>query len=258
MNKQLKGQLSIFDINIIEVVEKVTKTNEKITEKPINITELSSVESENENDKDKRPLKLTFKQDEFLKENQILENENLSRVIIYACGHIGIEYEALEGIETIVYSKGAEEILRRPKEIPIIAIDKIYYSKKDYEINDIQKTRLEKIREDFNIKHIISRKGDKNLIVIHDNGIIGVNPIGWTMNYENINNIEYTEDEILNEHGQDEKLELHKGDKVIVKMLTREVNAEVAHIYNNGESICFIYDNKYTATHISRILGKVS
>ena len=246
MNKQLKGQLSIFDINI-------TKYDEKITEIP----KLSPKPIMNKIDKDERPLKLTAQQEKFLSDNKILENENLSRIIIYACGHIGIEYEGPEGIETIVYNKGAEEILRRPKEIAIIAIDKVYYSKKDYEINDIQKTRLEKIREDFNIKHIISRKGDKNLIVIHENGVIGVNPMGWTMNYENINNIEYTEDEILKEYKENKKLELRKGDKVIVDMLTKEVNAEVWSIYNNGETINIIYDNKHTATHISRILGKV-
>lgn len=249
-NTIIPGQISIFDIDVTEI----NKLEHIISATPIGVN-LSNQTIDNKIDNDKKSLKLSMHQEEFLSKNMILKNENLNRVIIYACGHMGIEISETYGTKTKTYDVAAQLTTEFDREINITALDTVYYSADKYLITDIQEQRLKEFKSNHRKCKVIHRNGDRNLIVIHENGVSSINQKGWVLDYVTIKDIEYKKEEVLEDDHEEEpkKVEYRIGDKIIVNMLTREVKGEVAHIYNNGESICFIYDNKYTATHISRI-----
>lgn len=242
------GQISIFDID-------VTKFNKKVTEVEVKTTKLSSNATETKIDKDKRPLKLTAQQEKFLSDNKILENENLSRIIIYACGHIGIELKESLGVKTSIYDRECKLVTEFDKEINVIALDKIYYSSIKYELTDMQLKKLEELKSKIKSYKVIQRFGDRNLTIVHPNGVTSINTKGWVLDYISITDVKHKKEEVLEEDHKEaqEKSEYRIGDKIIVDMIDKCVEAEIFNIYNNGESLSIIYDGKHTATHISRI-----
>lgn len=241
----LEGQVSLWDIEItqkpkeiIKIVEKVTENEDFIT---ISLKEITTIE----NEKTDRPLKLTGKQQEFLDKNKIYENENLSRVIIYCSGGLGIELLEEAEFKTIyVNAEGVEEFTKN-KKLPVLPMDKINYYKNELKANEIQEKKLLSLKGKFSGLKEIRRKGDENIIAELPGKVISINSIGWVLEFQGVKAV-YSEDEVVQTEIIDIKdiqSRVKVGDVIEVAYPDKSFNAKVTHMYGGyNESLCISYE----------------
>ncbi|KGN00328.1 hypothetical protein IRP63_05305 [Clostridium botulinum] len=239
-----EGQISIFDIQ-------ATKATKKIPEKPRQIiNKVTPVKIE----KNVNPLELTELQQKFLDKNSVIKNENLSRLIKYCSGGLGIELIAPGGFKTIYVNKQGVEEFELDKRINVLPMDQVLYYKKGLKINDLQENRLKIIKEKYKRLKEIRRKGDENIIVEAHGKVISINHIGWILEFNNVQAI-YSQNEVIQEQNEESEIfdikqmqkSVRVGDKVqayrskseiITGVITREygIGNEILNIsFKRGE-----------------------
>ncbi|KEH93237.1 hypothetical protein [Clostridium botulinum] len=190
-----EGQISIFDIQ-------VTKAAKKTTEKPREfINKVTPVKIE----KNVNPLKLTELQQKFLDKNSVMKNENLSRLIKYCSGGLGIELIAPGGFKTIYVNKQGIEEFEFYKRINVLPMDQVLYYKHELKINELQEDRLKTIKEKYEDIKEIRRKGDENIIVEAHGKVISINSKGWILEFNNVQAI-YSPKEVIQEQNKELKI----------------------------------------------------
>ncbi|KEH89131.1 hypothetical protein Z965_03845 [Clostridium novyi A str. BKT29909] len=206
MNKYIaEGQISIFDIQ-------VTKAAKKITEKPREfINKVTPVKIE----KNVNPLKLTELQQKFLNEHSVMKNENLSRLIKYYSGGLGIELIAPGGFKTIYVNKQGIEEFKFDKRINVLPMDQVLYYKHELKINDLQENMLKTIKDKYKDLKEIRRKGDENIIVEVHGKVISINSKGWILEFNNVQAI-YSPNGIIQEQNE-------KSEAIDIKQMQKSV-----------------------------------
>lgn len=259
---ELPNQLSVWDISFTENPKKVTKTEEKLTEIKDSFTKNKSkkieIPNQNkslENEKSIKPLELTALQQDFINKNEFMKSENLSRIIQYCGGGLGIELQLEDNFRTIYVNREGKEEFEFNKKSPVLPMDKILYYKEDLKPNEIQEEKLKKLQEEFNIEKVIRRKGDKNIIAEVSGKVISINSLGWVLEFDNVQAI-YSEDEVIKNHEEEivdieslrknvkigDFVEAYHGKEIIQGEIVREYGL------NNGIlNIVFANGRKHTA-----------
>jgi hypothetical protein len=250
----LPGQLSIWDVVFTEKPNKIIKSLKEI--------------KENKNDKPIKPLKLTDKQKEFLNKNQVMKNENLSRIIKYCGGGLGIEIKHNKSYSTIYVNAAGKKEFEFKNKSRVLPMDKIIYYNEDMKANDLQKKKLKEVMQSENIKRGVRRKGDENILVECEEKVISINSKGWKLEFNSISKVECSENEILEigpeevDSGSLEKAQnkIHIGSVIEIVIKGKKTLAKVFSIYNNGDTLSILFDNdtKHTAVHkscISKIIA---
>ncbi|WBW95270.1 hypothetical protein [Oceanirhabdus sp. W0125-5] len=206
--------------------------------------------------------KLTEEQQKILE--QYKEDERVIRKILHACGRVSIEVQEDEIIKTFHYDAEGKNIFTLDNQIPVLPKDKImyYFPHFNNALNEIQKKKLEEVKNKYQANRVIHRNGDFNLLVEHEGGVISINPKGWVLEFDNIKEIECIEEEVL-EIISDEVKEINSdeidiGDMVRVSLRGDMIIARVTRIYNSGDTFNIIFDKKHTAVHKSCIVRVVT
>lgn len=248
--KQIEGQVSLWDIEITKSDKLFTKTKEDITEIINPITNLSEEDLKCDNEKSEKELIVTDKQQRFLEKNKVMENESLSRITLLCSGSLLVEFIFGENYKTICINKDGVIELSYDKRIAIIPMDKIVYFKNDVIINDIQAKRVEPFKQ-AGLK-IVKREGDENIMAIAKDKVISINKQGWVLEYRNIQAI-YDASEIVEIKTEHTDGEIKVGDTVEVDFGGNIYKGVATRIYNQGDTINCIFNNKHSAFHISKI-----
>lgn len=179
------GQLSIWDSEIIKKPNVVKKIIIEILPE--------------ENEKFINPFELTDMQHEFLKNKAVMENDNLSRIIKYCSGWLGIEFKYDNEYHTLYINKVGNEEFESNKKSAVLPMDVILYYKEEFKINEIQDDNLKGILEDgkSKIKRVIHRKGDENILIELEDKVVSLKPNGWKLDF-NIYQVECKDYEVLN------------------------------------------------------------
>lgn len=230
MLKQIEGQLSLWDM-----VDSCSKNNNDIAPK-LSINQIDSKFEKNAND-----LNITAEQQEFLTKNLVMENENLSRLIIHCSGGLLIELFTQGAYKTIWINPNGTKEFEYEKKAPILPMDKIIYYKNDFKANEIQEKKLLEI-QDRALK-VIKRKGDENIIVLIEDKVISINNKGWVLEFTGVH---VCETEVIINKNISEN-EIIVGDNVEVQYGEEIFKGVVNSIYNNGDTINCIFDNRHSA-----------
>lgn len=250
-------QLSIWDIN-------VTETSKKVTENTVYITEFINKVTHSKNEKIMNSLKPTEEQQKFLDQNKIMENENLSRIIKYSCGGIGIEVTTEEGFKTIYLNREGENEFTKDRILAVLPMDKILYCKEDLQPNSLQEEKLKEIKTKYNGAKIIKRKGDLNILVEVPGKVISINPIGWVLEFCGIK-VPYEESEVVKDNIAEDLQHIQQrvgiGDFVQAMHGKKVIEGRIIREYGLSNTILnIIFDNgkKHTAIgrrHVLKILS---
>lgn len=232
-----EGQLSFWDIEVPKTTNNVVEKIEKITEDVIKAT--------------KSVTEITNNQQRVIDKYKILDE--LNRVVHYAGSGVGIELKYDNEFKTIYVNRAGEEEFVTSSQVPVQPIDRIIVAKNTYEINEVQKNRLEDLKQKHNLKSYIKRVGDKNIIIKVDEKVIAINPQGWLLEYSEAI---YQEDEIVNL--ENITIEYTVGDMVEAIFGNEKVVGKIVKEYENQDSYNIIWDRKHSAFHKSKILRKVS
>lgn len=219
------GQISIWDIEIIN------KNLQKKDEKTV------------------KPLELTDLQQRFIKEKVSMKNENLSRVIKYCGGGLGIELQEETNIRTIYVNEEGKEEFTRENRMPVLPMDKILHSKiADSPLNSLQEEKLKELKGKHPMAKVIRRKGDENVILELENKVISVNRKGWVLEFNNVQAV-YGTDEVAREEIdlKDMQWSAKAGDIIETTYGKEVIAAEVYRIYNSGYTLSIVWDEKHTA-----------
>ncbi|MCR3760400.1 hypothetical protein KYB31_15590 [Clostridium felsineum] len=205
-------QLSIFDIDFISR-EKVTENKELDTKMPKSDTKKTVLDTKIDEsytkiinksykpkiDKTKKPLELTPEQQNFLTRNEVMKGENLQRIILQSCGWMAIE-GSYENIFSTKYinTEGQTEFVLEQK-TSVLPKDKILYHKTDFEINTIQKQKLQEVKQKYQgqIKRIIHRHGDENILVELGNKLLDIIARGWVLEFTKTTHVDCLKDEVI-------------------------------------------------------------
>lgn len=276
-------QLSLFDMDFTLTKEKVTKNRVPFTKIPSLVVKVgqSFTKSLAENSKPKiekvkKPLELTAEQQNFLNQNKIMENENLSRLILYAGNSLGIETLCKYAInadgtpyyKTIYLNREGKEEFTMQK-TPVLPTDRIIYYKTDFEINEVQKQKLQEVKETYKgkIKRIIHRHGDENILVEVEGKLLDIIPKGWILEFTEATHVDCSQDEVL-EDFQEEKKDagqlVQPGDLVQATIGKSVVEGTITHTYGLGNAVLNIDFEKsgtmvstaIPRSHVKAILGK--
>ncbi|AKN34203.1 hypothetical protein Ccar_16675 [Clostridium carboxidivorans P7] len=271
----IDGQLSIFDIQITEKPKSFTKKAEMaiengvlVTENPVLATKIITKVACKENEKIINPLVPTEEQQQFLKKNKVKENENLSRVIKYCGGGLGIEVVYENSYRTIYINKDGREEFTIPNKSPVLPMDKIMYYKSEFNANTIQKENLQKVLGKFknSIKRVIKRKGDSNILIELSDNVIDILENGWIIDFTSINRVDCNQEDVMkilvDEKEEDESTvpEISKakvGDYVQAMYGKNIIEGTIVREYGMGKDILnIIFDNgtKHTAIGKMQIL----
>lgn len=248
-------QLSIWDINI-------TESKEKVTENTACVTEFINKVTTTANDKTINPLKPTEEQQKFLDQNKTMENENLSRIIKYSGGGLGIEVNAEEGVRTIYLNRAGEQEFIKDKRLAVLPMDKILYYKEDLQPNSLQEEKLREIKTKYNGAKIVKRKGDLNILVEVPRKVISINPVGWVLEFYEVQAV-YEDSEVIKDNVAEDLQHIQQGVKLgdfVQAMYGKEViEGKIIREYGLGNEILnIIFDNKHTAigrSHVLKILN---
>lgn len=235
--KNLCGQLTLWDIEII---------NQIATE---------------ENEKPSIPLGITEKQQIFLDDNNIMENENLSRTIKYSGGGLGIEFNTEEGFQTVYVNRDGEKEFTKDKRLSVLPMDKILYYRKELEINNLQEDKLQELKLKYKESNIIKRKGDENILVEVPGKVISINTLGWVLEFNEIQAV-YEENEIIKDNVAEDLQYIQDyvkpGDFVQAMYGKEVIEGKIIREYGLGNEILnIVFDNKHTAIgrrHVIKIL----
>lgn len=257
----LEGQVSLWDIEITQKPKEITKTEENVTESnnllTISLKEITTIK----NEKTGKTLELTVKQQEFLDKNKIYENENLSRVISYCSGGLGIELQEGTEFKTIYVNAEGNEEFTKNKKLPVLPMDRIIYYKSDVKVNEIQEKKLLSLKQKFSDLKEIRRKGDENIIAELPCKVISINSIGWVLEFQGVK-ATYSEDEVVQAETIDIKdiqSKVKVGDIIEVAYPDKSFNAKVTHMYggyNESLSITYEAEGVKKSTAIPRLFVK--
>lgn len=255
----LEGQVSLWDIEITQKPKEITKTEEKVTQNKdlltISLKEITSME----NEKTERPLELTVKQQEFLQKNKVYENENLSRVISYFSGGLGIELQEENEFKTIYVNAEGKEEFTKNKKLPVLPMDRIIYYKNELKANEIQEKKLLSLKQENNDLKVIRRKGDENIIAELTSKVISINSIGWVLEFQEVKAI-YSEDEVVQAETIDIKeiqSKVKVGDIIESTYSGKVILGRVIRVYGPcNETLNIIFDNEKSHTAIPRLMVK--
>ncbi len=139
-----------------------------------------------------------FSLDQKIKYSKLLETKRIRRVILYCSGVIGIETWSGSSVKTTcIYKDGSEFSYTGAS--GVLPMDKIiYYSGFKIKTSDVQIKRINRLKanEACNIKRIIKRKGDFNILLELDNKVSSILLNGWVLDFNLINKIEYDAGEV--------------------------------------------------------------
>lgn len=184
----LDGQLSIWDVKIPEKprAKEITIENKELDFKGLSF----SVNSDS---------LITKEQEDII--DSIKFKTNVSRVILYKGGSIGVETKEEGNFKTHYINKDGKEEFCSSKKLPVLPWDKIIYFNADMEhvkFTRLQTDKLHRLlgsrRKD--IKRVIHCQGDENILVEFENMVIDILPSGCELQFESINHIECEEHEI--------------------------------------------------------------
>ncbi|ACQ52997.1 hypothetical protein [Clostridium botulinum] len=248
------GQLTIWDMEFKETPKKAMKNTACVTEFINKITICK-------NDKTVSPLKPTEEQQKFLDKNKVMENDNLSRIIKYFGGGLGIELTAAEGFKTIYVNVQGKEEFTKEKKLPVLPMDKILLYQKDLQPNEIQEEKLKEIKSKHKALKEIRRKGDDNIILELQDKVISINTIGWSLEFNNVQ-ATYLEDEVIEEDIVEDLQSIQKkvkpGDFVQAQHGKELIEGTITHEYGIGNEILnIVFGNKHTAIgriHVMEII----
>lgn len=257
--KQIEGQVSLWDIEITKIdvlnakSDKVlTKTKEDVTEIFNSITNLSNEDLNCKNENLQSNLEITDKQQKFLEKYKIMTSEDLSRVILTCGGGVLIEMINKDLYQTMYLNRdGINECIFN-KRIALVPMDKIIYYKDDMKPNELQEEKLLAIQD--KVTKVIKRKGDENIIAIAAGKAISINTQGWVLEYKGVQAI-YDESEVRVETAAAEiaNEDFKVGESVEVEFNKKIYKGVITRIYNGGDTINCIFDNKHTAFHRSKV-----
>lgn len=249
------GQVSIWDIEILNKPNSFTKIEEKTTENINSFTEILNEVEDIKIDKSRKIYDLTENQKEFLDKNKIMEDENLSRLILYCGGGLGIEIFRDYIFKTLYVNKDGQQEFYTLKKATVLPMDKILFHKGIFEANELQ----EQLVLDFKDKGtVIRRKGDENIIVQDKGKIISINSKGWILEFNNCKAV-YTDGEIEKE-AIVESLDIKElqqsvkiGDIVEAKLISRTITGKITHVYGmHNMTLNISFDNHTKNTAIPR------
>lgn len=262
----IKGQLSIWDVEITNKPTSFTKTAEKVTENAVSFSEntvlFTKIPSKDENTKIEKPLKpleLTEKQQQFLDKNKVMENENLTRIIKYCGGGLGVELGYENSVDTIYINTNGDKEFTSPKKMPVLPMDRImYYKSALIEFNNTQEQKLKELLSNIPEGKVIRRKGDENIIIEAEDKIISIIPKGWALEFNGSKAV-YSDDEVekkedaatidLKELQQSVKV----GDIVEAKLISRTITGKITHVYGmHNMTLNISLDNGTKHTAIPR------
>ena len=226
----IEGQISIFDLPIIEVVKP----------KEIIIKEEQNVKLDNI--------------DRFIK----LYSQSCSRIVKTLSGALLVELND----KTLYFNSHRVNEFNLTKDVGIMPGEEILIVNSDKKINEIQKQKLEALKP----KQYIKRKGDANLIIPGEKTIV-INPKGWILEYNqkpsyHSNELINTEFNLEINEMDDKKNEIKVETNDIEFKIDDEVNIEyqgiktvgkVVRVYNNGETVNVKWDGKQTAFYYKNI-----
>lgn len=270
-NKQIiaDGQLSMFDMQIMEKPKKVTEVVEKITKTEVLSTEILNKIIHVESEKTASPLKLTEKQQQFLSKNKFMESENLSRIIVHSKGSITVEIKELGTFTSHYINTEGKEEFSYSKKSPVLPWNKIFYynpSLENIPFTNIQTDKLQKLlcKQRESINRVIHRKADENILVEVPGKIIDILPNGWVIEFESLDHIDCEEDEVYiipekvtEKVEQEDPEEIQKKVKVgdyVQAMRGKElIEGTIVHEYGLGNEILnIIFANGAKHTAIGR------
>lgn len=216
----LEGQIDLFNMPIQEPVIK-PQLKEKVIIK-----------------------KQEIKEDHF--ENIInLYKESCRRIIKMVCGALLVEVED----KTMYFNMEGKNEFNLNTNIGIMPADEILVANDNKPLNEMQLKKLEEI----NPERYIKRKGDANIIIPMSDKTVVINPRGWVIEWQQ--RPIYKDDEVIvstkEEKTQDENLNV--GDTVEFEYGKQKQVGKVASIYNNGETVNVIWDDKHTAFHYKSV-----
>lgn len=216
-----EGQISLWDIEI-------TKINEKITEvKPFGTVLASKITKE-----------------EILKE--YLNSAN--KIVKTSAGR----YIVQKNNENLHLTSSGELDFKTNGEISILPIDEILYSRNDEEVNDKQKKILEDIKSNKQDPIVVKRYGDKNYIVITKNETISINQKGWILLF-NCKAI-YKPNEVIEENKDILDSEIEIGNRVKINYKGLDYIGKVVRIYGPGKcTINVSFNNMQTAFYKEKV-----
>lgn len=179
----IDGQITIWDLLLIEKNKtKVIKMDNKNIDAD---NQMNRIDINRVNEKQKEMIE------------QYKNNIDLNRIIIYGCGWLGIELEYKNSFKTIYVNKKGQKEFNIDKKSCVLPMDRIlYYRTSNIPVNNIQKEVLKNILERSEVKEVIRRKGDENILVELSDEIVSINFIGWQIPFKNVKKLEYTADEI--------------------------------------------------------------
>lgn len=247
-------QLSIWDMNI-------TESKEKVTENRVRISEFINKVTTTANEKTINPLKPTEGQQEFLDKNKIIKNENLSRIIKYSGGGLGIEVNEGGKFETIYLNKDGEQEFTKDKRLGVLPMDKILYYKEDLQPNSLQEDKLQELKLKYKAPKIIKRKGDENILVEVQGKVISINTLGWVLEFNHVQ--AYEESEVIKDNVAEDLHHMQQKVKVgdfVQAMHGKEImEGKIIREYGLGNEILnIVFDNKHTTIgrrHVLKILS---
>ncbi|GAB6149860.1 hypothetical protein [Clostridium novyi] len=210
MNKYIaEGQISIFDIQVTKAAKKITEKRKKVMETHEKVTESIDLSTVLEKYK---------------------SMDNLSRIIKYCGGGLGIELIAPGGFKTIYVNKQGIEEFKFDKRINLLPMDQVLYYKHELKINELQEDRLKTIKEKYEDIKEIRRKGDENIIVEVPGKVISINSLGWILEFNNVQAI-YSENEVIHEQNKELKIfdikQMQKSVKVGDKVQAYRSKSEI-------------------------------
>lgn len=242
---QIEGQMSLWEIELTKKEEK--QIVEEVSEQQFSCED-EVVESENL----QSGSNMTEQQRKFLDKYKIMKSENLSRVTLTCGGGVLIELINKDSYQTMYLNKDGINECVFNKRISLIPMDKIIYFKEDIKPSELQEEKLLAIQDQ--VTKVIKRKGDENIIAIAAGKVISINKQGWVLEYKGVQAIYDEEDvmvktvaaEITNEEFKiDDNVEVEFHKKIYKGVITR--------IYNGGDTINCIFDNRSTAFHKSKV-----
>lgn len=256
--KQIEGQVSLWDIEITKIdvlnakSDKLfTKTKEDVTEIFNSIRNLSNEDLNCKNESLQSNLEMTDKQQKFLDKYKIMTSEDLSRVILTCGGGVLIEMINKDSYQTMYLNRDGINECVFNKRIALVPMDKIIYYRDDMKPNELQEEKLLAIQD--KVTKVLKRKGDENIIAIAAGKVISINKQGWVLEYKGVQAI-YDESEVRVETAAAEiaNEDFKVGESVEVEFNKKIYNGVITRIYNGGDTINCIFDNKHTAFHKSK------
>lgn len=141
--------------------------------------------------------------------------------------------------KTLDFMKNGE-CMKLSKGIALLPGDEILIANKDKAVNELQLSRL----KEFKVGSYIKRKGDINIIIPSGEKTIVINPKGWVLEY--IQKPIFKENEVIEITKKEEPLKV--GDRVQFNYDGKQIG-EIYSIYNGGNTVNVIWNNKHTAMY---------